>query len=287
MRSPVRRPLRLLVGSLLGLTLVAGCGSNVRPPEPSASSSTPTPSDPGSASTGAPTTAPPTAPPTTAPPTTAPPTVGTRSAPQRRRFHRGPGQTYRFENSPRGLAYARSKGYVWIDIDSNYARGRVNGRWGPVVLIATHWDKIDTEGFDPQGRYPEGTRWRDLTWPQVRALRTADRPPYRILTMEEMVRRTAAAGFTGMEWEVKTGPAFEDPRTYARVLQVAREVGLTIEVKTLYGLGGVEASYRRLRAAKLAGAFTMLIKPPGRPVRLPAAQERWIDVVRGPWRRAG
>ncbi|WP_370288612.1 hypothetical protein [Nocardioides sp.] len=272
----------------LCLTLTAACGSAIPPqPEPTAAPPAPTTTAAPSATVDPSPVrpAPSTAAPTTAAPTAEPSTI-TRQAPPRRRYHRGPGQPYRFENSERGLAFARARGYEWIDIDCNYARGRLSdGRWAPVVPIATHWDKIDTEGFDPQGRYTDGTRWRDLTWHQVRALRTADRPPYRILRMDEMVRAVARAGFTGMEWEVKTGPAFEDPRTYTAILALARRLGLTIEVKTLYALGGVEASYRRLRAAKLAGAFTMLIKPPGRPVVVPAAQQRYIDVVRGPWRR--
>lgn len=288
---PVRTLAAVSVASLC-LTLTAACGSAIppqpaptaAPPAPTATAQSPQPTaPPEQPSPAVPT--PSTPAPSTAAPTAEPSTI-TRQAPPRRRYHRGPGQPYRFENSERGLAFARARGYEWIDIDCNYARGRLgDGRWAPVVPIATHWDEIDTEGFDPEGRYPAGTRWRDLTWAQVRALRTADRPPYRVLRMDQMVRAVARAGFTGMEWEAKTGPAFEDPRTYLPILALARRLGLRIEVKTLYGLGGVEASYRRLRAAKLAGAFTMLIKPPGRPVVVPSAQQRYIDVVRGPWRR--
>ncbi len=204
--------------------------------------------------------------------------------PERRTYHRVGSQPYRFENSFRGLAYAVDHGYDWIDLDSNYCWDDARQRRVP---LATHWPRIDKEGFDPADDLPAATTWADLTLGEVRRLVTADTPPYRVRTMEEMVRRAAALGLSGVEWEVKPGPAFERPEIYRDVLRAARRAGVAIDVKTVHGLGGTAASFARLRAAKRAGATTMLVNTGDRPVRLTPDQERYVDYVRGPWRRHG
>lgn len=203
---------------------------------------------------------------------------GTRTAPARERYHRELGQPYRFENSPRGLRYAHRHGYAWIDIDSIHTRADAGGR--PVPL-ATHWPRIDKEGFDPDGRYPPETRWTDLSLDQVRVLRTADEPPYRILTMVEMVREAARVGLTGIEWEIKDGDAFARAATYRPVLRAAARWGIEIEVKTIHRRSDPERSLARLRAAKEAGATTMLLNLTDRPIELTTAQQQYVDLVRG------
>lgn len=204
-------------------------------------------------------------------------------APPRRTFHKAADQPYRFENSFRGLAFAAAHGYRWIDVDSNYCWDDTHRH--PIAL-ATHWPRIDKEGFDPGGLHPPATTWADLTLSGVRRLATADARPYRVATMVAMVRRAARLGLTGIEWEVKPGAAFADPATYRPVLRVARRVGLALEVKTVHGLGGVRASLARLRAAKAAGARTMLLSLGEEPVRVSRRQASYVDVVRGPWRPA-
>ncbi|WP_182378944.1 hypothetical protein [Nocardioides sp. WS12] len=274
---------RRLAGTVLVALLASGCGAS--PPggneqeqgggpqtsAPAVPIVTPTPTDP------------PTTEPTTGP--TAPvDDPRTQKASNRKRYHRLSGQSYRFENSYRGLDYAAAHGYLWIDIDTNYCFDDTRTR---AIPIATHWRNVDTEGFDPGGRYPPGTRWSDLTISQVRELRTADKRPYELVKMVDMVRYAARVGMEGIEWEVKAGAAFEKVETYRAVLQVARKLGITIEVKTLYALGGAKASLRRLRAAKLAGATTMLIVTRKQPrILLSPDHETFIDYVRGKWGRA-
>lgn len=211
--------------------------------------------------------------------TTAVTTAGpTQTAPPRERFHRGPGQSYRFENSPRGLRHARRNGYDWIDIDSIHCRDDEDGR--PVPL-ATHWPRIDHEGFDPLGQYPPKTRWTDLTLRQVRALQTTDDPPYRVLTMIEMLEAASRIGVGGIEWEIKDGPGFTQASTYRPVLRAAARLGISIEVKTIFHPEQPGLALARLRAASRAGATTMLLNLDDEPVPLTAAEQEYVDFVRG------
>ena len=100
-----------------------------------------------------------------------------------------------------------------------------------------------------------------------------------------MVRYAAHIGLEGVEWEVKSGVGFERASIYKDVLRVARRVGVRIEVKTIYGLGGVDASMARLRAAKRAGATTLLAVVGSTPAVITPEQERYVDFVRGRWTR--
>ncbi|KRA29881.1 MULTISPECIES: hypothetical protein [unclassified Nocardioides] len=278
---------RLLAGIVATALLGSGCGSSVpEPTPPSSGPQSPAPTvDPTGTTTGRPTDLPPD-PPTddpTAEPTGPVDDVKTRNASTRKRFHRLNGQSYRFENSYRGLDYAAAHGYLWIDIDTNYCLDDTHTRRIP---IATHWRHLDTEGFDPGGRYAPATVWSDLTFSQVRELRSADNPPYELVRMVDMVRYAARVGMEGIEWEVKAGVGFEKVETYREVLRVARRLGIAIEVKTLYELGGAKASLRRLRAAKQAGATTMLIVTRKQPrILLSPGHETFVDYVRGKWGR--
>ncbi len=205
--------------------------------------------------------------------------VRTEDAPVRGAFHEN--RPYRLQNSFRGLRLA-VRTDTWIDIDSNYCWDSTRRHRIP---IATHWPSIDHERFtDPTGRIQPDTAFADLTLPEVRRLRSTDPVPYRIYTMEEMVREAARVGLTGIEWEVKGGKAFERPATYRRVLTAAAEVGVEINVKTLANIGGTKVALRRLRAAHRAGAVTMLHYHSTPPVRITAAESRYVDYVRGPWR---
>lgn len=196
-------------------------------------------------------------------------------APPREVFHED--SPYRLQNSKRGLRLA-ARTATWIDIDSNYCWDAARRHRVPV---ATHWPYLDRERFnDPLGLVSPDAALADLTLPEVRRLRSDDPVPYRILTMVEMVRAAARLGLEGIEWEVKGGPAFERPRTYSRVLEAANDVGIAINVKTLVHIGGRDAALRRLRAAKRAGAVTMLIRRGDEPARITEAQSRYIDFVR-------
>ncbi|WP_344147994.1 hypothetical protein [Nocardioides koreensis] len=205
--------------------------------------------------------------------------VRTQVAPSRGAFHEN--QPYRLQNSFRGLRLAARAG-TWIDIDSNYCWDTARRHRIP---LATHWPHIGADHFtDPAGRIDPDAAFADLTLPEVRRLRSTDPVPYRISTMEEMVREAARIGVPGIEWEVKGGTAFERPATYRGVLAAAAEAGIEVNVKTLTNIGGTKAALRRLRAAARAGATTMLLNHSARPVRITAAESRYVDYVRGPWR---
>ena len=196
-------------------------------------------------------------------------------APPREVFHED--SPYRLQNSMRGLRVA-ARTASWIDIDSNYCWDAARRHRVPV---ATHWPRADRERFnDPLGLVSPDAVFADLTLPEVRRLRSSDPVPYRISTMVEMVRAAARVGLEGIEWEVKGGAAFERPSTYSRVLDVASEVGIAINVKTLVHIGGRDAALRRLRAAKQAGAVTMLLRRGDQPAQITDSQSRYIDFVR-------
>jgi hypothetical protein len=196
-------------------------------------------------------------------------------APTRGAFHED--RPYRLQNSLRGLRLAAQTD-TWIDIDSQYCWDSTR-RHG--IPIATHWPDIRREQFtDPAGRISPGAAFADLTLPEVRRLRSADPLPYRIATMDEMVREAARIGLTGIEWEVKGGMAFERPATYRQVLATAADVGIRINVKTLATIGGKRAALRRLKAAKRAGATTMLLNRGPRPAQITDAESRYVDYVR-------
>ena len=206
---------------------------------------------------------------------TAPSLRAERIAPPREVFHED--RPYRLQNSMRGLRLA-ARTATWIDIDSNYCWDAARRHRVP---IATHWPYVYRERFnDPLGLISPDAAFADLTLPEVRRLRSGDPVPYRISTMVEMVRMAARVGLTGIEWEVKGGAAFERPGTYSRVLDAANEVGIAINVKTLAHIGGRDAALRRLRAAKRAGAVTMLLGRGDRPPRITDSQSRYIDFVR-------
>lgn len=204
--------------------------------------------------------------------------VRTEDAPSRGAFHAAP---YRLENSFRGLRLAAKSGR-WIDIDSNYCWDSARRHRIP---IATHWPHIGADQFtDPAGRINPDAAFADLTLPEVRRLRSTDPVPYRISTMQEMVREAARLGVAGIEWEIKGGTAFERPAIYSQVLATAAEAGIEVNVKTLTNIGGTKAALRRLKAASRAGAATMLLNHTAVPVRITAAESRYVDYVRGPWR---
>lgn len=195
--------------------------------------------------------------------------------PSREVFHEN--RPYRLQNSLRGLRLA-ARTTDWIDIDSTYCWDAARRHRVP---IAAHWPRLDRERFaDPRGRVSPDAVFADLTLPEVRRLRSGDPVPYRVSTMEEMVRAAAGLGLTGIEWEVKGGRAFERPGTYLRVLDVADEVGIEVNVKTLAHIGGRAAALRRLHAAKRAGAVTMLLGRGSDPPRITESESRYIDFVR-------
>jgi hypothetical protein len=176
----------------------------------------------------------------------------------------------------RGLRRA-ARTATWIDIDSDCCWDAARRHRVPV---ATQWPSVDRERFeDPLGLVSPDAASAELTLPEVRRLRSGDPVPYRISTMVEMVRAAARVGLKGIEWEVKGGPAFERPSTYSRVLDATNTVGIAINVKTLAYIGGRDAALRRLRAAKRAGAVTMLLRRGDQPARITDSQSRYIDFV--------
>jgi hypothetical protein len=205
------------------------------------------------------------------------PGVRTQDAASRDAFHVSP---YRLENSFRGLRMAAVEGH-WIDVDSNYCWDADRRHR---IALATHWPRTGPDHFvDPAGLVGPYAAFADLTLPEVRRLRSTDASPFRIHTMEEMVREAARLDVAGIEWEVKGGSAFERPSLYRPVLATAARVGIEINVKTLTTIGGTKAALRRLEAAKRAGATTMLLNHRDRPVPITPRRSHYVDYVRGPW----
>lgn len=196
-------------------------------------------------------------------------------------FHPHDGISYRAVNSRGGPALARAAGKRWIDIDSQACR-RADGT---MVAVAAHWPRVSDEFDVKAAGLPDDIRWHQTQCSSVKALR--GKAPDRVQAefMLAMVEAAAQAGLTGIEWEIKPGVgAFLKAGPYRPVLARAQELGVQVVVKTLVDFDPAYA-WRRLAAAKRAGATTMLLNHGDEPVVITPEREMYTDYVRGGWRR--
>ena len=98
-----------------------------------------------------------------------------------RMYHKLDGQTYAFENSPEGIAYAAKHGYDSIDLDVHVSKDG--------IPVATHWGRpMANDGFyDPEGRLGKDTQVSDMTYAQLHRLKNKDGQS-RIYSLKEMTR---------------------------------------------------------------------------------------------------
>lgn len=145
------------------------------------------------------------------------------------------------ENSLRGIAYAASHGYDWIDLDLQITSDG--------VIVVTHWARpMKRDAFlDPRRRITRNTSVSHLTWKQVQRLRTTD--GYRIVRVERALRACARHGI-GAYVEAKADKRFERDWPWKHMCAVAEDVGCELQARSIRDLGGRDAGWRRMQAAR-------------------------------------
>lgn len=134
------------------------------------------------------------------------------------------------ENSIRGAVYADRHGYRRIDLDLQLTADR--------VVVVTHWARPMRHDafYDPRGRIRPQTPVSQLTWRQVKRLRTRD--GYRIRKLDRMLKVCARLGIIAL-LEPKT-PAFAVDWIWEHIAETAARTGAHIEVYALRNHGGAE-----------------------------------------------
>lgn len=144
-------------------------------------------------------------------------------------FHKGaPGapDTYAFENSPGGIAFAAKHGYKSIDIDMQITKDG--------VPVATHWSRpLQKDGFyDPLGKIGKNTKVSDMTLAEVTRLRNKDGQS-RIYPVATMVQHLKKHGIAG-DFEAKDDPRFASEKVMGYLADVVRQSGIKANLKSIY-----------------------------------------------------
>lgn len=200
-------------------------------------------------------------------------------APRNGAYHPEKGEAYRKVNSFRGIRDAGRKGYTWIDIDSQQCTDPATGK---PVAVGTHWPRVTREFDDPTNPLPRDLMWRDLSCDRLSDLRGHPPHTHRVHLMKAMVRQVAKQEGLAIEWETKPhSPAFQRPAIFRPVLRLAKKLGVEIVVKTQTDSGA--RALRIMRAAKKAGARTMLLNTARPSIGLTLEEQSYLDYVRGDW----
>lgn len=134
------------------------------------------------------------------------------------------------ENSIRGAIYAAEHGFSKIDLDLQLTKDN--------VIVVTHWARPMRRDrfYDRRARLDPDTPIDQLTWRQVKRLRTHD--GYRIRRIERMLRVCARLGIIAL-LEPKTLRLARD-WVWEHITQVADDVGAEIQAYALRSHGGDE-----------------------------------------------
>lgn len=214
----------------------------------------------------------------------------TTTAPARRFWHddrRIPNAGGIAADSATGSIAAASHGYRWIDQDGQLThRTRKGARLGRFDRDLV-W--VNAHGNPWLPAYLHGRRFAASSLEDVPAsamLRTA----------RDTFAQNARLGLN-TEWEVKDIRPLAGRATLRRAMRLlasdaAYAYGTNwrqhVEVKVLNTLhGGLPYALKVLRAAKAAEFTTMLLNHTGRPVVIGPVRARYVDLVRGPWRKRG
>lgn len=143
-------------------------------------------------------------------------------------FHKGaPGapDTYAFENSPAGIAFAAKHGYASIDIDMQITKDG--------VPVATHWSQpLKKDGFyDPLGKLDKNTKVSDMTLAEVMRLRNKDGQSqiYPMSTMIEQLKKHGIAG----DLEAKDDKRFATDKVMGYLADLVRDAGIKANLKSI------------------------------------------------------
>ncbi len=143
-------------------------------------------------------------------------------------FHKGaPGapDTYAFENSPAGIAFAAKNGYASIDIDMQITKDG--------VPVATHWSQpLKKDGFyDPLGKLDKNTKVSEMTFAEVSRLRNKDGQSqiYSIATMIGHLKKHGIAG----DFEAKDDKRFASDEVMGEIASLVRKAGIKANLKSI------------------------------------------------------
>lgn len=144
-------------------------------------------------------------------------------------FHKGaPGapDTYAFENSPAGIAFAAQNGYASIDLDMQITKDG--------VPVATHWSQpLKKDGFyDPLGKIGKDKKVKDMTLAEVMRLRNKDGRSqiYPVSTMIQHLKKNGIAG----DFEAKNDPRFATDKIMGSIANQVRAAGIKANMKSIY-----------------------------------------------------
>jgi glycerophosphoryl diester phosphodiesterase len=149
------------------------------------------------------------------------------------------------ENSIRGARYADRHGYDKIDWDLQLTRDG--------VVVVTHWRRpmLRDGFFDTRYRLKRSTPIGEMTWWQVRHLKTHD--GYRIRRIEQMLPVAARLGLV-VVLEPKSR-AFAAGWIWEHITETAQRCGARIEAYALRSHGGEQT----MRVAASYGVKTRVI----------------------------
>lgn len=169
-------------------------------------------------------------------------------------FHKGaPGapNTYAFENSPAGIAFAARHGYASIDLDTQMTKDG--------VPVNTHWSRpLQKDGFyDPLHKIPKNKKVSDMTLAEVMRLRNKDGRS-RIFPVSTMVQLLKKHGIAG-DFEIKD-PRLGNAKMMGYLANLVREAGIKANVKTIDH--NPKITERILHAAQEAGFWTRIALSP-------------------------
>lgn len=148
-------------------------------------------------------------------------------------FHKGAKgapNTYAFENSPAGIAFAAKHGYSSIDLDMQITKDG--------VPVATHWSQpMKKDGFfDPEHKISPGTKISQMTLAEVMRLRNKDGQSqiYPMSTMIGLLKKHNLAG----DLEAKNDRRFASDQVMGSIAQMVRQAGIKANLKSIdYGPG--------------------------------------------------
>jgi len=163
-------------------------------------------------------------------------------------FHKGAKgapNSYAFENSPAGIAFAARHGYSSIDIDMQITKDG--------VPVATHWSQpMKKDGFfDPEHKIRPGKKISQMTLAEVMRLRNKDGQS-RILPLSTMLGELKKHNLGG-DLEAKGDPRFANPQMMGQIADMVRKSGIKANLKTInYG----PHSLKVIREAQRQGFWT-------------------------------
>lgn len=173
--------------------------------------------------------------------------------------HVAKGVGYRVGNSIRGIRNWIRQGYkrgdndlllTKADAECPYAGGHVNGKCLGHGVV-THWRRpmLHDNFDDPDEEMRERKPVDRMTLDEALRLRSPD--GYKIVRVERVLRmRAVRRGRYIPVFEPKADPRFEETWFWEHLADVAQDLGVVYQVRALKHLGGHDAGWRRVRAAR-------------------------------------